>query len=377
MSAIVRWFVAVILVAHGLIHLLGAAKGLGWAEVTTLAEPIQPAIGAVWLIAALVIVTTGVLLAARKRMWWVAGLVGVLISQAVILTSWSDAKAGTLANLLLLTALGYAFVSNGPTSYRAEYQRRVETALREPDQDAGPVVTEADLAHLPGPVAEHVRRSGAVGQPKVLSLHARIHGRIRAGATSRWMTYTGEQVNTYGPAPSRLFWMDAKMFGLPVDVLHVFVGRAASMRVKLCSLVQMVNVSGPDMDRAETVTLFNDMCILAPAALIDAPIVWEPIDDNHVRGIFTNGAQSVTADLLFHNGDLVDFVSDDRMSTSHDGATFTPQRWSTPVSDYRDFDTRRLATRGEGRWHTTAPRSQFAYLEYNLDEITYNPSSGH
>jgi len=376
MSAIVRWFVAVVLLGHGLIHLLGAAKGLGWAEVTTLTEPIQPAIGVAWLIAAIVMVATGVLLAARKRKWWVAGLVGVLISQAVILTSWSDAKAGTLANLLLLTALGYAFVSNGPTSYRAEYRRRIETALREPDQDAGPVVTEADLAHLPGPVAEHVRRSGAVGQPKVLSLHARIHGRIRAGATSRWMTYTGEQVNTYGPAPSRLFWMDASMFGLPVDVLHVFVGRAASMRVKLCSLVRMVNASGPDMDRAETVTLFDDMCILAPAALIDAPIVWEPIDDNTVRGIFTNGAQTVTADLLFHNGDLVDFFSDDRMSTSSAGATFTPQGWSTPVSDYRDLGARRLATRGEGRWHTTAPQGQFAYLEYNLDDITYNPSTG-
>ena len=376
MTAVVRWFVAVVLVGHGLIHLLGAAKGLGWADVDALTEPIQPAAGVLWLIAAIVMVTTGVLLGARKRMWWVAGVVGVLVSQAVILTSWSDANAGTLANLLLLAALGYAFISTGPTSYRSEYRRLVETALREPDHGPDPVVTETDLAHLPRLVAEHVRRSGAVGQPRVSSLHARIHGRIRAGATSRWMTYTGEQVNTYGPAPSRLFWMDAKMFGLPVDVLHVFIGPAATMRVKLCSVVRMVNAAGPDMDRAETVTLFNDLCILAPSALIDAPIVWQPIDENRVRGIFTNGAQTVTAALLFHNGDLVDFFSDDRMSTSPDGTTFTPQGWSTPVSDYRDFGSRRLATRGEGRWHTTAPHGQFAYLEYTLDDITYNPSTG-
>lgn len=376
MSAIVRWFVAVVLVGHGLIHLLGAAKGLGWAEVATLTEPIQPMIGVAWLLVAIVMVATGVLLAARKQRWWVAGVIGILVSQAVILTSWSDAKVGTLANLLLFAALGYAFVANGPMSYRAAYRRLVETALRGPGQGARPVVTEADLAHLPGPVAEYVRRSGAVGQPKVSSLRARIHGRIRAGATSRWMTYTGEQVNTYGHAPSRLFWMDARMFGLPVDVLHVLVGRAATMSVKLCSMVSMVRASGPDMDRAETVTLFNDMCILAPSALIDAPIVWQPIGDNHIRGIFTNGAQSVTADLHFHNGDLVDFFSDDRMSTSPGGATFTPQGWSTPVSDYRDLGARRLATRGEGRWHTVAPQGQFAYLEYNLDDITYNPSTG-
>ncbi|TFC82086.1 hypothetical protein E3T23_05260 [Cryobacterium cheniae] len=123
MSAIVRWFVAVVLVGHGLIHLLGAAKGLGWAEVATLTEPIQPAIGVAWLFAAIVMVATGVLLAARKQRWWVAGVIGILISQAVILISWSDAKAGTLANLLLFAALGYAFVSNGPMSYRAASRR--------------------------------------------------------------------------------------------------------------------------------------------------------------------------------------------------------------------------------------------------------------
>ncbi|WP_370443671.1 DUF6544 family protein [Cryobacterium sp. M23] len=233
--------------------------------------------------------------------------------------------------------------------------RRVQAALSEAQPRSGVAVTEANLAHLPRLVAEHVRRSGAVGQPRVSSLRANIHGRIRASATSRWMTYTGEQVNTYGPAPSRLFWMDATMFGLPVDVLHVLVGRTATMRVKLCSMLPMANAAGPEMDRAETVTLFNDLCILAPAAFIDAPIVWQPLDDSHVRGVFTNGAQTVTADLTFCDGDLVDFISDDRMSTTPDGSTFTPQLWSTPVSDYRAFGTRRLATRGDGRWHPTAP----------------------
>jgi hypothetical protein len=30
------------------------------------------------------------------------------------------------------------------------------------------------------------------------------------------------------------------------------------------------------MSQSETVTLFNDMCIMAPATLVDAPIAWEP-----------------------------------------------------------------------------------------------------
>ena len=374
MRTVVRWFIVVVVVGHGLIHLLGAAKGLGWAQVAALPEPIGPAMGLAWLTAAAAVVATGMLLAVRNRRWWVAGSVGVVLSQAVILTSWNDAKAGTVANVLLLAALGYTYASRGPRSYRAEYRRRTEAALGASHPSTGAVVIEADLAHLPDLVAEYVRGSGAVGQPRVRSVHARIHGRIRAGANARWMTYTGEQVNTYGPAPSRLFWMDATLFGLPVDVLHVLAGPAATMRVKLCSVVPMVNAAGPDMDRAETVTLFNDLCILAPSALIDAPILWQPVDDNHVRGVFTNGAQTVTADLTFDDGELVDFVSDDRMSTSRDSSTFTPQRWSTPVRDYRTFGARRVATYGEGRWHTTDPQGQYTYLEYNLDAITYTPA---
>ncbi|RYV49564.1 DUF6544 family protein [Pengzhenrongella frigida] len=376
MRTVMRRFVVVVVVGHGLIHLLGAAKGLGWAEVDALPEPISPTMGLAWLTAAAAIVATGVLLAARNRRWWVVGSLAVVVSQAVIVTSWDDARTGTAANLLLLAALGYTFASHGPASYRAEYQRRTAVALGEPHPEtgAGAVVTEADLAHLPDLVAEYVRRSGALGQPRVVSVHARIHGRIRSGPKARWMTYTGEQVNTFGPAPSRLFWMDATMFGLPVDVLHVLVGPTATMRVKVCSVVPMVNAAGPDMDRAETVTLFNDLCILAPAALVDAPITWQPLDDHHVRGVFTNGTQTVTADLTFDDGDLVDFVSDDRMSTTLDGAT-TPQRWSTPVRDYARLGTRRLATYGEGCWHTTSPEGEFAYLEYHLDAITYNPET--
>ena len=145
------------------------------------------------------------------------------------------------------------------------------------------------------------------------------------------MTFTGEQVNTYGSAPSRLFFMDAAMRGLPVDVLHVFVGRSATMPVKACSLVALVDAAGPDMDQAETVTLFNDLAVFAPSALIDAPITWQALDDHHVRGAFTNGAHTVTAELNFNDYyELVDFVSDDRLAASENGKSFTPKRWSTP-----------------------------------------------
>jgi hypothetical protein len=364
-----RWLVGLVVALHGSIHFLGAAKGLGWAEVTQLAEPISSGLGAVWLVAALVTVAAGVLLLVRVRWWWAVGAVAVVSSQAAIVTSWADAKAGTVANVMLLGAVVYGWASQGPRGARAEYRRRAGDALAAPISAA--LVTEADLAHLPVPVAAYVRQTGALGQPHVQTLRAWFHGRIRGGPTKPWMTFTGEQVNTYGSEPSRLFLMDAELLGLPVEVLHAFEAGAATMRVRALSLFTMVDASGPEMDRAETVTLFNDLCILAPAALVHAPVTWHVVDDHHVRGTYTNGINTIGAELTFNDDhELVDFFSDDRTAVSTDGKTFTPQRWSTPISGYRKLCISRLGTIGEGHWH--APNGEFAYLEYHLDDITYN-----
>jgi len=367
----VRWAVAVIVIAHGFIHLLGASKGLGWAEVSQLKEPISNAAGVVWLAAAVLTVGAGVMLAASIRWWWLVGNFAVVVSQAVIVTSWSDAKAGTIVNVVLLAAVVYGTAANGPTSLRAEYRRRVAIALQKTLDAAS--VTEQDLAALPASVAAYIRQSGAVGQPRISNFRADISGRIRSGPAKPWMAFTGEQVNTFGANPSRSFRMDATMAGLPVDVLHIFVDATATMRVKVCSLFPMVNRAGPEMDRAETVTVFNDLCVLAPAAIVHAPITWHPIDDHRAQGAFTNGVHVVTAELTFNDQhELVDFWSDDRLATSADGRTLTPQRWSTPVTAFRTLDHRRVATFGEARWHAPAPDGQYTYLEFNLDDIDYN-----
>lgn len=371
MRNFLRWCIVALTFGHGLVHLVGAAKGLGWADVTRLHEPIGTTLGAAWLIAAVLVVVAAVLLAARVGWWWLAGVLAVAVSQTVILTSWGDAKAGTFVNMVLLVGVGYGFAYQGPHSYHSQFRRRLHDVAAEPlDAD---LIEDEDLDRLPDVVARYVRQSGAIGQPRVQYFVAKVHGRISASAGKKWMPFTAEQINTYGREPSRMFLMDATMFGLPVDVFHVFAGGSAAMHVKACSLFPMVNASGPDLDRAETVTLFNDLCVMAPAVLAYAPIRWESIDSHRVRGTFTRGAERVTAELVFDDDDeLIDFVSEDRLRASADGKVFVRQRWSTPVTGYQRFGARRIGTIGEARWHAPEPEGEFAYLEFHIDQITYN-----
>ena len=376
MTNIPRFIVVVLLAGHGLIHLLGAAKGFGWAEVNQLPQPIGPAAGVLWLAAALLVLASAALLATGAPVWWwaVAGAAAVT-SQVAIATSWSDAKAGTVINVLLVLAAAYGFASVGPTSYRAQWHDRATQSLA--DVDTGPsLVTEADLARLPEPLAAYVRQSGAVGQPRVSSLRADIHGRIRSGPDAAWMPFTGEQVNTYGPPPTRAFIIDATKSGLPVTVLHLYDHTTATMRGKLLSLATVVDAAGPEMDRSETVTVFNDLVVLAPGAIVDAPVNWTTLDAEHVRGVYTTGDQSVAAVLTFNaHHDLVNFVSQDRFRASADGTSFTKQDWSTPLSGFRETGGYRISTVGEGRWNAPAPEGAFTYLEFHLDSINYNVDS--
>jgi hypothetical protein len=371
-ASLVRWAVVALVLGHGLIHLLGAAKGLGWAEVAALKKPIGPLGGVAWLVAATVVIAAAAAMAAGVGWWWLAAAVAAVASQAVLVTSWGDAKWGTIANVVVLLAAGYGFASVGPVSLQAEWRERAEAAIAD-STGTGALVAEADLAGLPEPVAGYVRASGAVGKPRITSFYADIHGRIRAGPDDAWMTFTGKQLNTYGTSPQRLFFIDASMRGFPVDVLHVFDEGSATMRARAVSVVTIVDAAGAEADRAETVTLFNDLAVLAPAGLVDAPVRWSPVDDRRVRGTFTNGGESVSAELVFNPAhELVDFISDDRLRASADGASFTPQRWSTPIHSYQELAGRRVVAAGEGRWHAPAPENEFSYVEFNVDDLVYN-----
>ncbi len=371
MRVAVRWILITVVALHGLVHLLGAAKGLGGAEVSQLGEPIGSGAGVVWLAAASLLVGTALLWASSVEWWWRIGAVALVASQVSILTSWTDAGVGTVANAVLLAAVVHGGASSGRRSYRAEFRRRSQAALARVVPDVA--VSEADLARLPDPVAAYVRASGAVGQAHVRNLHAYVSGRLRGAPTERWMTFRGEQVSTFGAEFDRLFFIDATARGVPVDVLHVFAGPSATMRVKVASLLRLIDAHGPQMDQGETVTVFNDLCVLAPAALLDAPVVWQTLDRHHVRGSFTRGVHTVAAELTFNDAhELVDFVSDDRLRASADGRRFVPQRWSTPLQRYRTFGARRLATLGEGRWHAPAPEGEFPYIDFQVDDIAYN-----
>jgi hypothetical protein len=364
-----RWILIALLGLHSLIHLMGFAKAFGYVDLPQLTQPISRAWGLAWLLAACLVATSTAMLAVGSRSYWMVGVVALVVSQAVIFSAWRDAWAGTGANVILLLVVAHGWLTEGPQSFHAQYLRDVEAGLTR--AVAPPFVTEADLARLPEPVQRYLRVTRAVGQPRVQNYRVRFRGRIRRAPDSRWMPFEAEQ-QSFADEPTRLFLMRARMFGVPVEAFHRSVGGHATMQVTIAGAFPLEDARGPEMDRAETVTLFNDMCLMAPGTLIDPRIAWEAVDVTTARARFTHGGQTIAATLLFDTaGQLINFVSDDR-SRSESDRTFTPRRFSTPARDYRDFGPVRIMSFGEARW--LLPEGEFTYGEFNLVEVTYNVS---
>lgn len=363
-----RWIVALALAVHGLIHLMGFVKAFGYVKLPQLAQPISRQMGLLWLAAGLMIVASAVMMVAWPRRVWIVGIVALVMSQAVILMAWRDARAGTVVNVLLLLVVAHGWLTGGLRSFRAQFDRDVSAGLARPFEAS--VVTEADVARLPEPVQRYLRATGVVGQPRVRNYRVRFRGRIHSAPGARWMPFEADQ-QSFADQPARLFLMRARMFALPVEAFHRLIGGHATMQVRIAGAISMVDASGDAMDRSEAVTLFNDMCLLAPGTLLDPGIAWEQMDRRTVQARFTNGGHSISATLLFgDDGLLTNFTSDDRSRSSPDGKVFTRLRFSTPVRDYRDFGSARLAAHGEARWMLR--EGEFTYGEFDLQEVAYN-----
>jgi hypothetical protein len=364
---ILRLAFALIVISHALIHLLGFAKAYGW--TVPLQVAISRPIGLLWFLAALSFGAAAILCVVGSRWWWLPAAPAVLLSQALIVLSWSDAKFGTIANLLIVLGLTLTLLDSSNSSFRKVFRREVERRLTPPSPR--PPLSEAELAHLPPALRKYLVRAGVVGQPPVENLRATFRGEIRRNTEAGWLQFEAEQYSFFRE-PARLFSMRASRFGIPFDALHLYLGPSATMQVQLASLLRVVDARGPEMNRSETVTMFNDMCLLAPATLVDRSIAWLELDETRVKGTFTNAGNTISAVLSFDEaGDLANFVSDDRYQSS-DGKTYEHFRWSTPVSAYRDFGGVRLASRGEATWRM--PSGEFSYVRLEILSVVYNVS---
>lgn len=360
-----RTFLVILLAAHGVIHLAGFVKAFGFAELPALTLDIGRKQGVLWGITALLFLIAAWLLVLGGDRWWMSAAIALVISQVLIGWNWHDARFGTVANVVLLL-----IVISGAAiwDFRSRYTEAAVHVQRSTRSLPEVRIEEPDLLRVPLPVQRYLRASGVVGRIQPHSMRIVFEGAIR-GFDGPWMPFTSVQTNRFDE-PARFFWIDARMKGLPTKGLHAYENGRASMLIKLLGVVPVMEAHGPEMDQAETVTWFNDLCIYAPGALLDPRITWKELDDHSAEATFTHGSRSIRATLVFDDKDrLVDFFSDDRYALTDGKAK--AMRFSTPLRDHRLMNGLILPGYGEAVW--IRADGPFVYGTFTLRSITYDP----
>jgi hypothetical protein len=358
----------IIVLLHGLIHLLGFVKGFGLKEVKELTLPISKPMGFIWLTTTMLFLTYGILYLLNSKYSWLVGLVATAISQTLVIMFWKDAKFGTIPNILIL------IVSIGSLGYY-HFQKLVQQETNHLlDQNViieNKILNESDINELPEPVKNWLRNSGAVGKPFVsVGKVTQIAKMQMKPEQKKWMTATAIQYTAIDN-PTFIWTVDAKMNSLlNFQGRDKFENGKAEMLIKMNSLINIVNEQGEKLDEGALQRYLGEM-VWFPSLALSPYITWEQIDDTTAKATMTYKKAKGSGTFYFNdNGDVTKFSA---LRYKGNEAEAKRHNWIMNISDYETFEGIKVPAKMTSTWKLD--EGDWTWLKLEVTDIKYNKNA--
>jgi hypothetical protein len=357
----IRLVFAGFVLVHGLIHILGYLKAFGIGNNIPLSKAISKPVGLLWLLPLLLFAILA-LFAVLKKDWWYIGIAAVVLSQILIVTAWSDAKFGTLANMIILLLLFMNFMK---WDFRARGRSEAGHLLHAATSPAV-LVEKAHLEKLPDPVKRWLERSGIVGRPMIHSVRLKQKGLLRMAPDSKWMNVEAEQ---YFDADSPSFlWLANIEYGIThIAGKDVFSDGSGKMIIKAASVLQIANASGDETDQGTMLRYLAEIQWF-PTAALSKYIQWDIIDSGAALATMTYNGKSVSGTFFFNDvGDVTAFQAQRYMESK---GKYSLETWVVPVDEYSSFEGVRVPSKGRTIWKLKS--GDFNWFNWEITNINYN-----
>lgn len=257
--------------------------------------------------------------------------------------------------------------AGGYLRFKENTRDRVQTLFDQAAENDR-VVTPEMLAELPAPVQRYLRYSGTVGKPLVSTIRLRQRGRIRQDEESPWMPLQADEYYTVSP-PTFVWQAGARVAGLPLmRIRDSYVDGKGRMFITAGGLFNVGDMQGEEMDQGSMMRYLNEM-MWFPAAFLSDYITWEAIDEHSARVIMTDHGQHISAVMTFDDEGRVTNFTGERYRDNGDG-TSDLVLWSTPISEYGEFEGVRIPVRGSGVWHLES--GDLTYIELEILEVEFD-----
>ena len=361
----IRAIFALLLLLHGLIHLMGFVKAFQLADIEQLTLSISKPAGIFWLIASILFVIAGVVHFYDKNWWWMVAALGIIISQLLIFMYWQDAKFGTIANIIILLACLPAY---GSWNFK-DMVNREKQAFLSSAKVTEEIISEEDLESVPDIVQLWMENAGIVGKERTATVFFRQSGEMRTSIDGSWMEVEAEQfVRTANPG---FIWM-ADVKAAPYIYLagrDKYVDGKGQMLIKLLSLVPVADSKGKEIDQGAMLRYLAEI-VWYPSAALENYISWKEVDSTRVKATMTYG--DITASGLFDfnkYGEVIRFEAE-RYYDRKDKATL--ETWVIDIREdsYQLISGIRVPTKAQVTWKL--PEGDFTWYKLEISDLEYN-----
>lgn len=355
----------VIVALHAMIHVLGFVKGFEIREIKELSIPVSRPMGILWLSAAILLLLYGVMYFSNNRYSWVIGVMAVILSQFLVLYFWSDAKFGTIPNIIILII---AVMDFGSFRFNNMVEREKALLLSENITSDGGTVSETDIRALPVPVQKWLQHSGVVGKPYISMGRVEQKAKMKLKKEDdKWMDATAVQYTTIDE-PAFIWTTEVR-----INRLLYFLGRdkfkdgRGEMLIKLNSVLNVVNEEGRKLDEGSLQRYLGEM-VWFPSLAMSPYISWEAIDSTSARATLDYKGTSGSGTFYFdENGDFIRF-SAQRFMGNEVGAE--RHEWVMLVEAYREFEGIRVPSQMSATWKLED--GDWTWLKLEVTDLRYN-----
>ena len=270
----------------------------------------------------------------------------------------------------VIIVLVASFISIGNAIFKRRVSNEVEKLFEECKDVKPKVVAEEDIKGLPEPVQRYLKYSQIIGKEKVRTVRLKQKGFLRMGEGQKWMPFEAEQYHTTD-SPAFIWHATVKPFPLlSIKARDMFYEGKGNMLIKLLSLINIADASGPEMDQGTLVRYLNEI-MWFPTAYLNDYIQWESVDSDSAKA--TISVNGLTASAVFYfneNGGLKNFIAE--RYWDEDGKQVL-RTWSTPILEYKEVNGIRIPNKGGAIWHSSS--GDFKYIEVEVTDIEYNNPS--
>ena len=360
-----RTILIVLVLLHGLIHLMGFLKAYGLANFNQLTQFISKPIGMVWLLISFLFVAITVLMLLKREWWPYVGLIAVFLSQALIIVYWKDAKLGTIANLIILMA---SLVGNGELQFNRMVGNETQEILKNLNLEQPIQIKEDGIKHIPTIVQKWLIDSGVLENDRAVSVRLLQEGEMKTSPDGKWMAFTANQYfNCVNPS----FVWKTRVKPLPFVFMNgrdKLTNGEGQMLIKLFSMITVVNERNNEKINAASMQRYlAEMCWF-PSAAINDYIAWEAIDPTTAKAVLTIGGKSVSGIFKFSNeGEILSFETERFFGS---GADAVLENWLIEMVDYKEFDGIKIPYKCKVTWKLNT--GDFNWLNLEITALEYN-----